>query len=75
MKKITVEVKPNSKEVVVEKISDLVYKVRLSATPVDGQANDQLIKVLSKYFNISKSQVEIKSGKTSRTKVIILYIS
>lgn len=73
MKKIIVEVKTNSKEIKVEEISDLVYRVRLSATPVDGQANTQLIKVLAKYFNISKSQIEIKSGRTSHTKVVILH--
>lgn len=74
MKKIiTVEVKPNSKEVKVEKISDNVFKVRLSATPIDGMANKQLIEILSDYFKVSKSQIEIKSGKTSKTKVLVIY--
>ncbi|MEK7072484.1 MAG: DUF167 domain-containing protein [Patescibacteria group bacterium] len=74
MKKIiTVEVKTNSKEVKVEKISDNVFKVRLSATPIGGRANKQLIEILSHYFKVSKSQIEIKSGKTSKTKVLVMY--
>lgn len=73
MKKITVEVKTNSREKKVEKISDNFYKVRLTATPVEGKANKQLIEILASYFNISKSKIEIKIGKTSKTKVLIIY--
>lgn len=73
MKKITVEVKPNSKEIKIEKIINNVYKVRLTATPVEGKANKQLIAVMAKYFKVSKSQIEIKVGKTSKTKVLVIY--
>lgn len=74
MKKIiTVEVKTNSKEIKIEKITDNVFKVRLSATPIEGKANKQLIDVLSEYFKIPKAQIEIKSGKTSKTKVLVIY--
>ena len=69
---ITVTVKPNSKSIVVEKITDLIYKMRLTATPIDGKANRQLIEVLADYFKVSKSQVRIKSGKTAKTKVVII---
>lgn len=74
MKKIiTVEVKTNSKEVKVEKITDSIYKIRLTATPVEGKANKQLIKVLAEYLGVPQSQIEIKSGKTSKTKVLVIY--
>ena len=72
-KKIVVEVKTNSKEIKVEKITDNVYKIKLTTSPVNGQANKQLIEVLSKYFGVAKSQIEIKSGKTSKTKVLVIY--
>jgi len=71
-KKIVVEVKPNSREVKVEKITDSVYKVRLTATPIDGKANKQLINILADYFNISKSKITIKAGKTAKTKLLII---
>ena len=74
MKKIiTVEVKTNSKEVKVEKITDNIYKVRLSATPIEGKANKQLVSILAEYFKVSKNQIEIKSGKTSKTKMLVIY--
>lgn len=47
-------------------------KVRLAAPPVDGAANEELIKVLAKEFGLAKSQVEIVSGHTSKTKKVCL---
>lgn len=43
-------------------------KVRITAPPVDGKANQHLIKFLSKQFNVSKSQVVLISGETNREK-------
>ncbi len=49
---------------------DGALKVRIAAPPVDGAANAELIKVLSKTFGVSKSEVEILGGQTSKTKQI-----
>jgi uncharacterized protein (TIGR00251 family) len=45
-------------------------KVRLTAPPVDGQANHQLIGYLSEVLSVPRSQIRIQSGFTSRKKVI-----
>lgn len=47
-------------------------KVALTAPPVDGQANKLLCEFMSVLFKIPKSRVNIKSGLTSRHKVIEL---
>ena len=49
---------------------DGALKIRIAAPPVDGAANAELIKVLSKQFAISKSSVEIIGGQTSKTKQV-----
>lgn len=49
---------------------DGALKVKLNAPPVDGAANAELIKLLAKEFGVSKSQVEILSGNTSKLKQI-----
>ena len=72
MKSILIEVKPNSSNISVEKITEQVYKVRLTAPPIDGKANIQLIKILADYFQVAKSQITIKTGKTSKTKLVII---
>jgi len=74
--KIRVKIKPNSEEQSVEKISpDLfseegfegLYFVKLKSLAEDGRANLELVKVLSKYFG---TEVKIKSGFTSRKKIV-----
>jgi uncharacterized protein (TIGR00251 family) len=45
-------------------------KVKIASPPVDGAANAELIKVLAKTFSVAKSEVEILSGQTSKTKQI-----
>lgn len=45
-------------------------KVRIASPPVNGAANAELIKLLAKTFGVSKSEVEILSGETSKTKQV-----
>jgi len=46
-------------------------KINVKAPAVEGAANKELIKFLSKQFKISKSDITIK-GETSKRKIIIL---
>ena len=43
-------------------------KVRLSSPPVDGVANEELIKLFAKRLGVARSDVTIVSGQTSKTK-------
>lgn len=43
-------------------------KIRLHAPPVDGKANNELIRFLSKLFAVSKQSISIESGDLSRQK-------
>lgn len=72
MKQILIEVRPNCKQIKIEKITDSVYKVHLTAPPTEGKANKQLIEALAKHFKIAKSLITIKAGKSAKTKVIII---
>ncbi len=49
---------------------DGALKIRLAAPPVDGAANEELIKLLAKEFGAAKSDVEIFSGQTSKIKQV-----
>ena len=49
---------------------DGALKIRIALPPVDGAANAELIKVLAKMFGISKTEIEIVGGQTSKTKQI-----
>jgi len=45
-------------------------RVRIAAPPVEGAANKELIKLLSKSFKLPKNAVQIISGLTSRNKIV-----
>jgi uncharacterized protein len=45
-------------------------KVRLAAPPVDGAANEELIKLLAKEMGVARRDVRILSGASSRTKTV-----
>lgn len=47
-------------------------KLRLTAPPVDGKANQQLIAFLGKQFGIPKTSIQITSGENSRLKSVLL---
>ena len=68
--KISVRVKTNAKENAVEVVDAAHYSVRLHAAPVEGKANDTLIKVLAEHFDIPQSRIRIVPGFASHTKII-----
>jgi len=43
-------------------------RVRISAPPVDGAANAEVIRLLAKTLGLSRSKVVIVSGQTSKAK-------
>ena len=49
---------------------DGALKIKIAAPPVDGAANEELIRVLSKRFGLAKNAVEILSGQTSKQKQV-----
>lgn len=66
----TVKVVPRASKSEIVGELDGALKVRMQSPPVDGAANAGLIKLLAKAFNVSKSDVEIIAGETSKTKQI-----
>jgi len=49
---------------------DGALRVRVTAPPVDGAANDEVIRLLARALGVTRSAVEIVSGQTSKTKRI-----
>jgi uncharacterized protein len=45
-------------------------RVKIAAPPVDGAANEELIRVLAKKFGVARSAVTIISGRSSKVKQI-----
>jgi uncharacterized protein (TIGR00251 family) len=45
-------------------------KVRVAAPPVDGAANEALVRFLAEQLEVPRSAVRVESGAGSRTKVV-----
>ena len=67
---IQVKVKPNSRASLLQQTADGTWLAQLKSPPVEGKANEELIALVAKHFKLRKSDVSIKSGASSRTKLI-----
>ena len=66
---IQVRVKPNSRVSTLE-MKDGTWLALIKSPPTDGKANAELIALVAKQFGCRKSEVSIKSGASSRTKLV-----
>lgn len=71
---INVKVIPNAKKEIVTEEVDLfgekTYKVKTSKLPENGKANESVLELLSKHFNVRKNQITVIKGLTSTNKQI-----
>lgn len=67
--KIFVKAHPRAKNNLVEKIGENHFEVSVTAPPIKGLANKAIIELLSEYFDVAKSQIELVSGFSSKIKV------
>jgi hypothetical protein len=65
-----VKVKPNSKLQKIQEEIDGSLTINLKSPPLDGKANEELIKLLADKFDVPKSYITIKSGLSSRQKIV-----
>ena len=69
---LTVHVQPNARVTECVGIHGDALKIRLAAPPVDGAANDELVRFLARQCSIPPLSVHIQSGLGSRHKRLIL---
>ncbi len=69
---IFVNLTPGSKKRKIEKSSDNCYDVFIKSLPQNNMANEELIFMLAKHFEISVSCVKIVSGHKKRKKQVVI---
>ena len=70
MRTLRVKVKPNARESALEEQADGTWVARVKAPPVDGKANAELVRLIAEHLGVPRSAVEIKSGGSSRLKLV-----
>jgi uncharacterized protein len=68
--RLTISVKPNAKSTSAAVAPDGTLTLRIAAPPVDGKANDAVVALLSKLFNVPKSRIAVVKGHSSRLKQV-----
>lgn len=51
-------------------IKEDALKLRITAPPVDGKANEECLRVIADFFGVKRRQVSIVGGQTARNKTI-----
>ncbi len=68
---LAVRVTPRaSRNEIVEVMSDGAVRIRITASPVEGEANEKLVAFLAEVLNVPKSRLEIVAGLSGRDKLI-----
>jgi uncharacterized protein (TIGR00251 family) len=67
---VEVHVKVNAKKTEFVEIKNGIIIIKLKESPVEGQANKELIDFISKSLGIKKTSIKILMGKKSKKKVL-----
>lgn len=67
---LTLHIQPGAKKSEIAGEHGDALKIRLAAPPVDGKANAALLAFIAERLGIARSAVTLKSGQTSRRKVV-----
>lgn len=68
--KIQVKVKPNSGQQKIEELENGSLIIFLKSAPINGKANQELIKILAKKYQVTQAHITIKAGLGSKNKLI-----
>ena len=66
--RLDIQVSPNGKKSEILEASDDILRIRLQAPPVDGKANEALIRFVAERCGLPKSRIRLTHGISSRKK-------
>jgi uncharacterized protein (TIGR00251 family) len=68
--RLSIHVQPRASRAEIAGLHGDALKVRLTAPPVEGAANDELIELLADTFAVGRGAIRIVAGKRSRSKIV-----
>ena len=69
---LTLHVQPGAKKSGIAGLHGDALKIRLAAPPVEGRANEALLKYVAGLFDVPLRQIALKQGEQSRHKVVAI---
>lgn len=68
--RFAVRVQPRASRTEIVGVQEDVLRVRLTAPPVDGQANAALVQLLAERLGVRRADISIMAGQTGRNKQV-----
>lgn len=68
--RLAVQIQPNAKKTEVVGVLDDALKIKLAAQPIEGKANEALVKWLAGALGVSRSAVTLTHGQTNKKKLL-----
>lgn len=69
---LTLHVQPGAKRSEIVGLHGDALKIKLAAPPVEGRANEALLKFIAGLFDVPIRKVELRQGGQSRRKVVMI---
>lgn len=67
---LTLHIQPGAKRSEIAGLHGEALKIRLAAPPIEGRANEALLRFIAETFGVPVRQVELRQGGQSRHKVV-----
>jgi uncharacterized protein (TIGR00251 family) len=68
--RLAVQIQPNAKKTEVVGVLDDALKIKLAAQPIEGKANEALVKWLADALGVPRSAVTLTHGQTNKKKLL-----
>ncbi|HTO73036.1 MAG TPA: DUF167 domain-containing protein [Gemmatimonadales bacterium] len=69
---IAVRVQPRASRSEIAGVAHGALRIRLTAPPVEGAANEALVSLLAGQCGVARSRIEIRSGDRGRNKTVLI---
>ena len=70
--RLAVQIQPNAKKTEVVGVLDDALKIKLAAQPIEGKANEALVKWLAGALGVARSAVTLTHGQTNKKKLLVV---
>jgi len=67
--RVSIQAKTNKKEEKIVQLGQDTFEVWTTKSPHDNEANMDIVRILSKYFDVPKTSIRLVRGVTSKTKI------
>ncbi|MCE3263132.1 MAG: hypothetical protein K0R43_2211 [Pseudoduganella sp.] len=68
--RLAVQIQPNARKTEVVGVLDAALKIKLAAQPIEGKANEALVKWLAGALGVPRSAVTLTHGQTNKKKLL-----